>query len=130
MSDAVHIAGTATHAERIQGALGTMFMDTTCSNCGSKKPEPKPAGDSWQCACGATATGKFCPECGKPKPAAAAATREPDDAPMGRRVGRRRPWRAAARFANARQVLCAKKKPGRDGPAHDARGMPQPALSR
>lgn len=27
----------ATHAERIQGALGTMFMDTTCSNCGSNK---------------------------------------------------------------------------------------------
>ena len=40
-----------------------------CPNCGSKKPEPKPAGDSWQCACGTTATGKFCPECGKPKPA-------------------------------------------------------------
>ncbi|MEX1110531.1 MAG: hypothetical protein WEB31_01900, partial [Chthoniobacterales bacterium] len=33
----VHIAGTATHAERIRGALGTMFMDTTCSNCGSNK---------------------------------------------------------------------------------------------
>jgi ribonucleoside-diphosphate reductase alpha chain len=33
----VHIAGTATHAERVQGALGTMFMDTTCSNCGSNK---------------------------------------------------------------------------------------------
>ena len=27
----------ATHAERIQGALGTMYMDTTCSNCGSNK---------------------------------------------------------------------------------------------
>jgi ribonucleoside-diphosphate reductase alpha chain len=27
----------ATHAERIQGALGTMFMDSTCSNCGSNK---------------------------------------------------------------------------------------------
>ena len=32
-----HISGTATHAERIQGALGTMFMDTTCSHCGSNK---------------------------------------------------------------------------------------------
>ena len=42
-----------------------------CPNCGSKKPEPKPVGDSWQCTCGATATGKFCPECGSPKPAAA-----------------------------------------------------------
>ena len=42
-----------------------------CPNCGSKKPEPKPAGDSWKCACGATVTGKFCPECGSPKPAVA-----------------------------------------------------------
>ncbi|MGA0093821.1 MAG: vitamin B12-dependent ribonucleotide reductase, partial [Chthoniobacterales bacterium] len=33
----VTIAGTATHAERVQGALGTMYMDTTCSNCGSNK---------------------------------------------------------------------------------------------
>jgi ribonucleoside-diphosphate reductase alpha chain len=33
----VAMAGTATHAERIQGALGTMFMDTTCSHCGSNK---------------------------------------------------------------------------------------------
>ncbi len=35
----LHLAGTATatHAERIQGALGTMYMDTTCSNCGSTK---------------------------------------------------------------------------------------------
>ncbi len=29
----------------------------------------QPAG-GWKCACGATATGKFCPECGKPKPEA------------------------------------------------------------
>ena len=40
-----------------------------CPNCGSKKPEPKPAAENWLCACGATATGKFCPECGKPKSA-------------------------------------------------------------
>ena len=39
-----------------------------CPECGSKKPEPKPAG-GWKCSCGATATGKFCPECGSPKPA-------------------------------------------------------------
>ena len=34
----------------------------------SKKPEAKPA-SGWKCTCGATATGKFCPECGSPKPA-------------------------------------------------------------
>ena len=38
-----------------------------CQSCGN--PQPAPA-ESWQCSCGATATGKFCPECGKPKPAA------------------------------------------------------------
>ena len=28
-----------------------------------------PTGVVWKCACGATAAGKFCPECGAPKPA-------------------------------------------------------------
>jgi membrane protease subunit (stomatin/prohibitin family) len=28
-----------------------------------------PAADSWKCECGTIATGNFCPECGKPKPA-------------------------------------------------------------
>ncbi len=27
-----------------------------------------PAGETWKCACGATVTGKFCPECGAKKP--------------------------------------------------------------
>lgn len=29
-----------------------------------------PSADSWTCACGSTNTGKFCPECGHPKPEA------------------------------------------------------------
>lgn len=32
-------------------------------------PQSAPAVGGWRCSCGATATGKFCPECGKPKPA-------------------------------------------------------------
>lgn len=37
----------------------------------SPPPAPAPAAPGgWMCSCGATATGKFCPECGKPKPAA------------------------------------------------------------
>ena len=32
---------------------------------------PAPAADGWKCSCGAVNTGKFCLECGKPKPAAA-----------------------------------------------------------
>ena len=37
-----------------------------CADCG----KPKPADDSWTCECGRVNTGKFCPECGKPRPAA------------------------------------------------------------
>ena len=39
-----------------------------CPNCGKPKPAPAPAAGSWTCSCGATATGKFCPECGSKKP--------------------------------------------------------------
>ncbi len=35
-----------------------------CSECGS----PKPGTESWTCQCGALNTGKFCSECGSPKP--------------------------------------------------------------
>ncbi|MDD5864312.1 MAG: SPFH domain-containing protein [Firmicutes bacterium] len=35
---------------------------------GQQQPQPAPAADSWKCACGATVTGKFCPECGAKKP--------------------------------------------------------------
>ena len=44
-----------------------------CSECGAKKPEPKPAADSWDCACGNKGiTGKFCTECGAKRPEAPA----------------------------------------------------------
>ncbi len=33
---------------------------------------PAPAGDSWTCSCGSVNTGKFCPNCGSPKPQPAA----------------------------------------------------------
>ena len=49
-------------------ACGATATGKFCPECGSKKPEPKPA-DGWKCKCGATVTGKFCPECGSPKPA-------------------------------------------------------------
>ncbi len=42
-----------------------------CSQCGTPKPEP--AG-TWNCACGATNTGKFCTECGTAKPATSVIT--------------------------------------------------------
>ena len=36
-----------------------------CAECGS----PKPAAEGWTCSCGTVNKGKFCAECGKPKPA-------------------------------------------------------------
>ncbi len=35
-----------------------------CSECGS----PRPVSESWVCGCGTQNTGKFCSECGKPRP--------------------------------------------------------------
>ena len=36
---------------------------------GAQQQMQQPAASGWKCACGATATGKFCPECGAKKPA-------------------------------------------------------------
>ncbi len=47
---------------------GATVSGKFCPECGTKKPEP-PAANSWKCKCGTTATGKFCPECGSPRPA-------------------------------------------------------------
>lgn len=46
---------------------GTVCTGKFCPECGSPKPEPA----GWTCSCGTVCTGKFCPECGSPKPAAA-----------------------------------------------------------
>ena len=47
-------------------ACGAENTGKFCAECGS----PKPA-EGWKCACGAVNKGKFCPECGAKKPAAA-----------------------------------------------------------
>ena len=46
-------------------ACGAVNTGKFCAECGS----PKPA-EGWKCACGAVNKGKFCPECGAKKPAA------------------------------------------------------------
>ena len=38
-----------------------------CAECGKPKPVPAASG-TWKCSCGTENTGKFCAECGKPKP--------------------------------------------------------------
>lgn len=40
-----------------------------CPNCGTKKVQPKPAVESWNCSCGLSdITTPFCPNCGSKKP--------------------------------------------------------------
>ena len=39
-----------------------------CENCGKPRPQAK---EGWVCSCGAVNQGKFCMECGKPRPAGA-----------------------------------------------------------
>ena len=46
-------------------SCGATATGKFCAECGAKKPELQ----GWKCACGTVATGKFCPECGSPKPA-------------------------------------------------------------
>ncbi len=48
-------------------ACGATNSGKFCTECG----EPKPSEEGWKCACGAVNKGKFCPECGAKKPAGA-----------------------------------------------------------
>ena len=43
---------------------GATVTGRFCPECGAKKPEQ----EGWKCSCGATVTGRFCPECGAKKP--------------------------------------------------------------
>ena len=45
-------------------ACGTMATGKFCPECGS----PKPADEGWTCSCGAVNKGKFCQNCGTKKP--------------------------------------------------------------
>ena len=48
-------------------SCGAVNTGRFCAECGAPRPEQ----NSWTCSCGAVNTGKFCAECGKPRPAAA-----------------------------------------------------------
>ena len=48
-------------------ACGATATGKFCTECGAKKPEA----EGWTCSCGAVNKGKFCPECGAKKPAGA-----------------------------------------------------------
>ena len=60
------------------GQMGGMNAQNLYQMGGQQQAQPAPpppapvpaAPGGWVCSCGAAATGKFCPECGQPKPAA------------------------------------------------------------
>jgi len=52
-------------AEGWKCACGATATGKFCPECGAKKPEEK---SGWKCACGAVNQGKFCAECGAKKP--------------------------------------------------------------
>jgi len=85
---AAHLVGAQAQAmqdaaknEGGMGAMGGFFGMNMAQNAGSNaanlfamgqqqaQTQPAPSQNGWKCACGATATGKFCPECGAAKPA-------------------------------------------------------------
>lgn len=53
-------------------SCGEVNTGKFCNECGKPKPAPKSSMDRWTCSCGEVNTGRFCNECGKPRPAAAA----------------------------------------------------------
>ena len=53
-------------AESWKCSCGAVNTGKFCAECG----QPKPVDDTWTCSCGAVNKGRFCSECGKPKPAA------------------------------------------------------------
>ena len=60
-------AGPAGQEQARPGAwtcsCGSVNTGKFCSECGS----PRPVSGPWTCSCGAVNTGKFCSECGKPR---------------------------------------------------------------
>ena len=70
-------AAAAPAADSWTCSCGTANTGKFCAECGSPKPEPAPAPGAWTCSCGTENTGKFCAECGSPKPAEPEAPAEP-----------------------------------------------------
>ena len=58
-------SASATAAAGWKCSCGATATGKFCPECGAKKPE---APSAWTCRCGAKNTGKFCSECGSPRP--------------------------------------------------------------
>ena len=51
------------------GTMQTLYQMQQNQAAAQPAPAPQPAANGWTCSCGAVNTGKFCAECGSPKPA-------------------------------------------------------------
>ena len=56
-------AGQSAAADEWACSCGAINKGKFCAECG----QPKPQDNGWKCACGAVNKGKFCSECGRPK---------------------------------------------------------------
>ena len=61
-------SSSAAPADSWTCSCGTVNTGKFCSQCGAPKPAPAVG---WTCSCGAVNTGRFCSECGAKKPAGA-----------------------------------------------------------
>ena len=59
-----HVATTEVPVWKCDECGKTDNIGKFCANCGA----PKPSSDHWVCECGTTNTGKFCQNCGKARP--------------------------------------------------------------
>ena len=60
---------SAGDAEEWTCKCGTTTAGKFCPECGNPKPDKT---EEWTCKCGITTAGKFCPQCGSPRPEKAA----------------------------------------------------------
>lgn len=55
-------------AQQTGGANAANLFQMGAQQQAQQQNAPTAPANEWQCSCGTTATGKFCPECGSPKP--------------------------------------------------------------
>lgn len=63
-------AASATNLQQMQMGQANMAAQAGMPNMAGQPAAPASKSDSWTCSCGAVNTGKFCGECGSPRPAA------------------------------------------------------------
>ena len=66
---ALYNAGVQQQQQQAAQAQAQQLVNAQAQAMANAAQTAAPAQGGWKCSCGNTATGKFCPECGSPKPA-------------------------------------------------------------